>query len=137
MKKILISILIITSCSKDKEVTPDYPIKFQSTVYSNGYTMKTKITPLPLPYDFVALPSIAQGIDYDTYKCVIGNSDFSRVYYTVYTYLRASDSRDVKATKVVSSYDNDFPATIYYQVIREDDNSKSEIRSLNTLWVKK
>lgn len=135
MKKLLI-ILLLASCTKDSEVKPDFPIKFQSTVYSNGYTMKNKVTPLPLPYDFIALPSIAQGLDYDTYKCVIGNSDFSKVYYNSYKYVYPKDNREVKGTQVVSSFDNDFPATIYYQVVRVDDNSKSEIRSLNTLWKK-
>lgn len=136
MKKILFAILVIASCSKATE-KPDYPIKFQSTVYSNGYTMKKYVTPISLPYDFVALPSTAQGTDYDTYKCIIGNSDFSVIYYTVFKYLRPTDAREVKGTQVVSSYDNNFPATIYYQIIRTDDNSKSEVRSLNTLWVKK
>jgi hypothetical protein len=135
MKKLII-ILLIASCTKSSEVKPDYPIKFQSTAYSNGYTMKTKQSPLSVIYDFVALPSIAEGVDKDYYKCIIGNSDFSKIYVSQEIDVKATSIREVKGSVLVYMSRTGYPATIYYKLVREVDNKESETRSLNTLWDK-
>ena len=98
--------------------------------------MKTKQSPLAVIYDFVALPSIAEGVDKDYYNCVIGNSDFSTIYVTQPIEVKATAPREVSGSVLVYMSRTGYPATIYYKVYRESDNKQSETRSLNTLWDK-
>ena len=135
MKKLILaaSILLI-GCTKDNSITPDYPIKFQSTVYSNGYAIKTKTNPINLILDFVALPSLAQGSDKDWYQITIGDENLQTTYITFDVAVSATQAREASCKQsVYGSWCNSAPF-IYYQIKRREDGKTSEIRKLGTKW---
>ena len=138
MKKITIiavSLLCLVACKKDEAVTPEPPIKFQSTAYTDGYIFQSKGNSFTVVYDFIALPSINQGVDPDFYECQLSKSpSFDTIVISGVANVLASKPRETKYSLGINKAYVSAQRTCYYRVIRSSDKKSSETRSIIFNW---
>jgi hypothetical protein len=134
MKKLTLitTLLCLTGCSKDSETKADFPIKFMSTAFSDGYTIKSVANPQTFISDFIALPSLSEGLDKDNYECQFYNTrNLDSLLFKYNISVKPTDAREKKGTfTIYKNYVKNYNI-VYYRLVRLEDGKLSETRMLN------
>ena len=137
MKKTIViaTLLCLVACKKDESVTSEPQIKFQSTAYSDGYVFQNKEFSYAVVFDFIALPSVNQGVDADYYECHVSKSaSFDTLIINGSVGVLSSKPREVKYSLAVNKSFVNGARTCYYRVVRSSDKKSSETRSIVFNW---
>lgn len=136
--------MLLLGCSKDKQSTPtNFHIKFTETATPNNWEFVNKTSENTIDVNFTTdlapVPEYNKSTPIDSYNVQVSTtSDFAvlksekvvLVYSPTLNGVLFEYKSPTKVTKTLFPYNN----TIYFRVVRKEDNSSSETRSIKVNW---